>query len=333
MDPVSGKPLKSGAIVKEEWKKRKEIEEARKAGFMPAELDEEGNEINPHIPEYIAKAPWYVDTGAPSLRHQKSISHGIGGKGGISLQQEEELLLSTKGVKVVSATKYLPGACSNCGASTHKTKDCVERPRKIGAKWTKSGICPDELVGAGASSKNLQNHDFDTKRDRWKGFDPNSYKDVIDRYKVIDEKRKKIKETDTSNVDTKEKSIVRTLRVREDTAKYLYNLDPNSAYYDPKTRSMRENPLSDPTKTQYIGDNFVRATGESQKVNELTLFSWEMSQSRTDDSKNTLHLQANPSETEKTWKKYIEDKSKQDEEHQNLLLERYGPQDQYRNSE
>lgn len=23
---------------------------------------------------------------------------------------------------------------------------------------------------------------------------------------------------------------------------YLYNLDPNSAFYDPKTRSMRENP-------------------------------------------------------------------------------------------
>jgi len=31
-------------------------------------------------------------------------------------------------------------------------------------------------------------------------------------------------------------------RIREDTAKYLRNLDTNSAYYDPKTRSMRENP-------------------------------------------------------------------------------------------
>lgn len=25
---------------------------------------------------------------------------------------------------------------------------------------------------------------------------------------------------------------------------YLLNLDPNSAYYDPKTRSMRENPYA-----------------------------------------------------------------------------------------
>ena len=29
---------------------------------------------------------------------------------------------------------------------------------------------------------------------------------------------------------------------------YLYNLDLNSAYYDPKTRSMRENPLQEGIK-------------------------------------------------------------------------------------
>ncbi len=38
---------------------------------------------------------------------------------------------------------------------------------------------------------------------------------------------------------------VRNLRIREDTAKYLLNLDPNSAYYDPKSRSMREDPNPD----------------------------------------------------------------------------------------
>lgn len=45
-------------------------------------------------------------------------------------------------------------------------------------------------------------------------------------------------------MDTKRRITVRNLRIREDTAKYLRNLDLNSAYYDPKTRSMRSNPYA-----------------------------------------------------------------------------------------
>lgn len=47
-----------------------------------------------------------------------------------------------------------------------------------------------------------------------------------------------------TKVDSKQRITVRNLRIREDTAKYLRNLDPNSAYYDPKTRSMRDNPYT-----------------------------------------------------------------------------------------
>ena len=58
------------------------------------------------------------------------------------------------------------------------------------------------------------------------------------------------KYADTANMagtkfDPKTRTTVRNLRIREDTAKYLYNLDPSSAFYDPKTRSMRENPFKD----------------------------------------------------------------------------------------
>lgn len=45
-------------------------------------------------------------------------------------------------------------------------------------------------------------------------------------------------------MDTKTRITVRNLRIREDTAKYLINLDPTSAYYDPKTRSMRDAPVT-----------------------------------------------------------------------------------------
>lgn len=46
---------------------------------------------------------------------------------------------------------------------------------------------------------------------------------------------------------------VRNLRIREDTAKFLFNLDPNSAHYDPKTRSLRSNPNPDKDPSQVGG--------------------------------------------------------------------------------
>lgn len=48
----------------------------------------------------------------------------------------------------------------------------------------------------------------------------------------------------TVDMDSRTRITVRNLRIREDTAKYLYNLDPNGPYYDPKSRSMRENPFA-----------------------------------------------------------------------------------------
>lgn len=45
-----------------------------------------------------------------------------------------------------------------------------------------------------------------------------------------------------AKLDPRTRTTIRNLRIREDTAKYLRNLDLNSAHYDPKSRSMRENP-------------------------------------------------------------------------------------------
>lgn len=44
----------------DDYRRQKELDEARKAGLAPAALDEDGKEINPHIPEYMTSAPWYL---------------------------------------------------------------------------------------------------------------------------------------------------------------------------------------------------------------------------------------------------------------------------------
>lgn len=45
-----------------------------------------------------------------------------------------------------------------------------------------------------------------------------------------------------TNKDPRVRTNIRNLRLREDTAVYLRNLDLNSAHYDPKSRMMKDNP-------------------------------------------------------------------------------------------
>lgn len=53
------------------------------------------------------------------------------------------------------------------------------------------------------------------------------------------------------STDDKTRQSVRNLRIREDTVKYMRNLRTDT-FYDPKSRSMRENPFPDQDPTQVL---------------------------------------------------------------------------------
>lgn len=220
-----------------------------------------------------------MDTGAPSLSHQRRPT--------VSKQPTSEIdnWYDRSARLGPAAKKYRKGACENCGAMTHKKQDCLERPRKKGAKYTNQDIQADEIVQDVPAG-------YDAKRDRWNGYDPAEHSTIYEEFDALEEARKKYREeqidkqttTDLAaarkvakagkekknpdpdfgssdeedadedkyadaadavgqKLDTKTRITVRNLRIREDTAKYLINLDPESAYYDPKTRSMRDAPL------------------------------------------------------------------------------------------
>lgn len=338
----------------EDYKKSKELEEARKAGNAPAAVDEDGKDINPHIPQYISSVPFFYNTTQPSLRHQRVLN-----------EKTKVVPLDTgiqRGIKIQRATTYRKGACENCGAMTHQKKDCLERPRKIGAKFTNKQIAPDEVLIADVE------HNFDSKRDRWADYDPDLYKKKIEEYDKVEEAKRKMKEeklrlenqnikeqpvnnpdqerkddldSDESDdeddkyadkadmpgtkVDNKQRITVRNLRIREDTAKYLINLDLQSAYYDPKTRAMRENPLPHHSKdgVTYAGENFVRYTGDVTKVNQAQVFAWQAAEKGID-----IHLQALPTKAAMIQKEFDANKVEYNTKIENFIAKKYGTQEQ-----
>jgi len=372
---------------RDDQRRARELEEARKAGTIPAERDEEGNEINPHIPQYMAQAPWYLNQDKPGLKHQRNLKEKK------TVAEVSDFI--PRGQKAgPAASKFRKGACANCGAMTHTAKDCVERPRKKGAKFSGKDIKADEMIVEMA-------FDYAGKRDHWAQYDGSHHSEVLkaheretelrlqaDKQEKMQklaakeqrkEKRRQKKErkrnkkaeeegeeqgeeggsgtdtdadtdTDTDGEDdlsddVKEsesatanlgqkigmnrnsgtaKMSVRNLRIREDTAKYLLNLDVNSAYYDPKTRSMRENPLPGtvPAEETFAGDNFVRSSGDASKLADLQLYQFEAY-----DKGQNIHLNADPTTVEMMNKIYREKKTNLTANKANKILDKYGGQE------
>jgi pre-mRNA-processing factor SLU7 len=119
------------------------------------------NERNEYIPSFIAKKPFYIDDATQSqddyLTHQRLQSESNSDPLSTSKWYDRG---RTTGAK---ATKYRKGACPNCGSMSHAEKDCLQRRRKKGAKWTGKDIAGDEVVGDVKLG-------WDAKRDRWNGF-------------------------------------------------------------------------------------------------------------------------------------------------------------------
>ncbi|KAK7513340.1 Pre-mRNA splicing Prp18-interacting factor-domain-containing protein [Phyllosticta citriasiana] len=295
------------------------------------------NERNEYIPSFIAKKPFYItdDAEDSSTSANDYLEHQRLHKSSLATDSK----WYDRGRKAgPAATKFRKGACENCGAMSHKTKECLSRPRKAGARWTGKNIEADEVVQDVSLG-------WDAKRDRWNGYDPQEYMKVVEEYKEVEDMKKKLKGGNDAKPDEdedeegdedakyeaeadmgrKQPTSTRNLRIREDTAKYLVSLDLNSAEYNPKTRTMMDGGISADKTAQLVAEEgFMRASGDAAEFEKAQKLAWE-SQQRGD--KNKVHLQANPTSGEYFRKKEAEEAEQKREAKRKELLEKYGGQE------
>ena len=291
-------------------------------------------EQNEYIPSFISKKPFYLESADSEndyLEHQR-----------LQNSASDKSVWYDRGKRAgPAATKFRKGACENCGAMTHKTKECLSRPRAKGAKWTGKNIQADEVV------QDVQ-LGWDAKRDRWNGYDAGDYRNVTEEYEELENLKKRSKENmqssiqrlltddvegarhqdeeakyaEESDMGRQQSTATRNLRIREDTAKYLLNLDLDSAKYDPKTRSMVDmGAQADRAAALVAEDNFMRASGDAAEFERAQRYAWE-SQERGD--KNKTHLQANPTSGEYFRRKEKDEHDAKREVQRTILLEKYG---------
>lgn len=145
-----------------------------------------------------------------------------------------------------------------------------------------------------------KNEDYESKRDRWYGYDMKAWDDVLNNWENIKNKKRKLepKGTVSDSDDTdyelelvelnlsrkdlrsniKEDPLEKTIRDRQDVPSYIQNItsDPNNKIrieYDPKSR------LTKNLSKGFVNDQqqFVRQlTGEARKLNELQKFAWDI---------------------------------------------------------
>jgi pre-mRNA-processing factor SLU7 len=306
----------------------------------PDDPPTEDHERNQYIPSFIAKKPFYVpDDSADYLEHQR-------------IQRETDSSLATskwydRGAKAgPAATKFRKGACANCGAMTHSAKQCLSRPRKQGARWTGRDIAADERVQDVSLG-------WDAKRDRWNGYEAGEYQRVVDEFNEVEALRKERRAAEGGDGEAGEDGddgaryeeeakmgrtqagSTRNLRLREDTAKYLLDLDLDSAKYDPKTRSMAgggggEAPAA--LEDDGADQGFMRKTaildGDGAEFDRAQRYAWEAQERSGVDAAAAaaakLHLQANPTEGEIVLKRLAREAGEKRAAQRKALLDRYG---------
>lgn len=273
---------------------------------------------NVHIPRYIKNQPWYYKEAA-GKEEDYLVHHRQTKKGTLDIENNSEPKLGP-GIhdefEVVQIKKNnVKPKCLNCGSNDHLKRDCLERPKKI----LKSN--DNQFVVKRKASEAV---DWDAKQDRWFGYTGKEYDDVLKSWKNSSEpKSNKLQDEDwdtdeeielmklglyKDNVgalkqdDSQNTKLKASVRLREDKAAYLNDLNSSELKYDPKSRVYKSEDLGFIDNTSHMFHRHL--TGEAQELQNLNRFSRTHARRMgiTDDEENDAKakhvLVANPTQYE-----------------------------------
>lgn len=290
---------------------------------------------NEHIPKYIKSQPWFYESANSQdylIHHRQSqdkkklfdIENNQDAKVGLGITDKKIVNNSIDSVREKKR-------CENCGQLGHWKKDCLERPRKFKKKTS--------LITASQSDVTIRDEeylDWDAKKDRWFGYTGEDYDKVVTEWEqktttTNDDPEEAIYDKDEEielyklglikdskgllkqrELSEQERNLGRTtVRLREDKAAYLNDINSSDLKYDPKSRIYKSETMG------YIDEKskmFRRhLTGEGLQLEQLAQFTRQHARNEgikdaTKDSRKLDHvLIANPTKYEKLMKESEEE--------------------------
>lgn len=245
--------------ARQRLKQQRELEERRRFGLAPLAVDAEASaqanqtvEISPNVPHTLSQAPWFYEVNGPTLTHQRLDPSKATATNVIEDKIDKVVVLG-------KASRYVAGACQNCGSKTHKTKECFQAKKKVGAKYT------GQVTGVDIKLETTEKT-YAQKRDRFVG---DVGVDLLKQHAPDEDgsldplssttTSKSCLSTEEESESTRKKAKVEVFTAAaaqhggveiKALPKYLQNLDAmesGEVFFDPKTGSMRGNPNALPS--------------------------------------------------------------------------------------
>ncbi|CCK71709.1 mRNA splicing protein SLU7 KNAG_0H02940 [Huiozyma naganishii CBS 8797] len=251
---------------------------------------------NEHIPRYIKTKPWFYGEKGKDGQADDYLEHHRQDPTKKNLFDIDNNGVSKLGRGIVDSFKdgSRPAGstlCENCGARGHLKRDCLERPRKVPA------VQEVAVQSSNVKIRDDEKLDWDAKKDRWFGYSGEDYDAVLDKWgdrvhgATLDDggqgdqydtdeeveltklgllEEFKERRAKRSQV-TKGNGVKASIRLREDKAAYLNDINSSETRYDPKSRIYKDETVGSIDEKSKMFRRYL--TGEGAELDELNKFS------------------------------------------------------------